>query len=327
MEETQTERELELVNAVASKSYPRIVAAIQRSPWAILPEKFEEISGFLQAKIRGDEVDEAKIVSALSNRQFKEPSTTNLIGVLPLVGTIAQRGSQLRSSGITSADRFGEYFDAMVKDPDVSHIVIDVDSPGGSVFGVAELAEKIFNARGKKPITAVANSLMASAAYWIGAAADEIVVSPGSQIGSIGVFTSHIDVSEWEKNLGIKTTLISAGKHKVEGNPYEPLSEEARAAIQSNVDEYYETFVSAVAKFRGVSIGDVKNGFGQGRVVGAQESVSTGLADRVETLEQTLGRVGIRSDGAVTHETYNVSLLDKEVTIYELETERRANNG
>ena len=166
--------------------------------------------------------------------------------------------------------------------------------------GVEELSAEIFQARGQKPITAVANSLAASAAYWIATAADELVVTPSGEVGSIGVFAAHEDVSGMLEQAGVKVNLVSAGRYKTEGNPFEPLTEEARASIQGRVDEYYEQFVSAVARNRGVKRSEVRNGFGEGRVVGAKQAVSLGMADRVGTLDETINRAlgGRRSRGA-----------------------------
>ncbi|MCC7371633.1 MAG: S49 family peptidase, partial [Chloroflexi bacterium] len=138
----------------------------------------------------------------------------------------------------------------------------------------------------------------ASAAYWIASSADEIVVTPSGEVGSIGVFTAHEDISAALEAEGVTVTLISAGKYKTEGNPFEPLSEEARGAIQARVDDYYSMFVRAVARGRGVKPADVRGGFGQGRVVGADEAVRLGMADRVGTMAQTVERLAGRRGGA-----------------------------
>jgi signal peptide peptidase SppA len=194
-------------------------------------------------------------------------------------------------SGATSAEMFGKRFDELVNDATVGAIVLDVDSPGGQVNGIEELSKKIFEARGSKPIVAVANHTMASAAYWIGTAADEVVASPSAEIGSIGVFAMHEDVSAALEKEGVKISLISEGKFKTEGNPYEPLSEESRTAIQARVAEHYDAFVKAVARNRGVKASDVRGGFGEGRVVGAKQAVNLGMADRIGTLEETIARL------------------------------------
>jgi ClpP class serine protease len=138
---------------------------------------------------------------------------------------------------------------------------------------------------------AVANHLMASAAYWIGSAAEEVVVTPSGDVGSVGVFAMHEDWSGALEKEGINISLISAGKYKVEGNPYQPLGEEARAAIQASVDEVYDVFTNAVARNRGVNPAAVRTGFGEGRVVGAQEALKLGMVDRIDTLEGTINRL------------------------------------
>ena len=104
------------------------------------------------------------------------------------------------------------------------------------------------------------------------------------------------------EKAGVKVTMISAGKFKTEGNEFEPLSDEARAAIQKRVDGYYSSFTGAVAKGRGVTPSAVRGGFGEGRVVGANEAVSLGMADRIGTLESTLAGFGVSGYSAMRAE-------------------------
>ena len=203
-------------------------------------------------------------------------------------------------SGGTSTERFSCDLKQAVDDPGIKAIVIDVDSPGGSVFGVEELASEIRAATEKKYIVAVANSLAASAAYWIGSAASEMVMTPGGEVGSIGVYTVHQDYSDQLANEGVKTTLIKAGKYKAEGNPFEPLSDDAKEALQKRVEEIYGSFIASVANGRGVSASTVRSGFGQGRVVGAKEALDMKMVDRVETLQETLARLGVGSSQSNT---------------------------
>jgi signal peptide peptidase SppA len=202
-------------------------------------------------------------------------------------------------SGGTSTEQFGKAFQAALVDPEVSAIVIDIDSPGGSVFGVAELGRLIYDARGQKPVIAQANSLTASAAYWIASQSDEVVVTPSGEVGSIGVIAHHQDISVAEEMQGVKDTLVTYGNNKAIANPFEPLSESAQAYLQKRVDEYGAMFDQAVARGRGVSVGKVRGEFGQGLMFGAEEAVKLGMADRVGTLQQTLDRLtGRRSSRA-----------------------------
>jgi len=215
------------------------------------------------------------------------------IAVLPLFGPLTRRASMLTALfGGTSLEKWLAAFDKLVADSAVGAVVLDVDSPGGTVDGVPEAAEHIYKARGPKPIVAVANAWAASAAYWVASAADELIVTPSGEVGSIGVWLMHVDSSKHLEMLGEKVTVIAAGEHKAEWNPYEPLSEEAKEEGQRGVDHYYSMFASAVAKHRGVTPAKVRNGFGKGRMVRAQDALGEGMVDRIATLDQTVKRLG-----------------------------------
>lgn len=232
-------------------------------------------------------------VTACVAGAVKTRKTKRAIAVLPLLGPITQRAGLFTAFfGGTSTEKWGQAFDDLIASPAVGAVVIDGDSPGGSVAGVPELADKVFKARGSKPIVFVANTWLGSAAYWIASQADQIVVTPSGEVGSIGVWSMHVDMSGTLEQLGEKVTLISAGKFKTEWNPYEPLSKEAEAYEQQQVDRYYGEFVAAVAQGRNVAPKVVRNGFGEGRLVGPKNAVSEGMADRVATLEQTIKRLG-----------------------------------
>jgi ClpP class serine protease len=122
---------------------------------------------------------------------------------------------------------------------------------------------------------------MASAAYWIASAADKIYVTPGGEIGSVGVLAVHTDISQANESEGRKVTIIKAGKYKAEGNPYEPLNDESTAELQKGVDRYYDMFVKDVAAGRRASVSKVRSDFGQGRLMSPEDAVSAGMADGV----------------------------------------------
>lgn len=258
--------------------------AVYATPWAIQQEKLEAMLEVLELRTADVERDPAQAAAPKL-----APQTTGKVAILPLFGVISQRMNMLSDfSGGTSTEQFAQTFDAVVANPEIRAIVIDIDSPGGSVNGTAELAQRIYDARGQKKIVAIADSLAASAAYWIGSAAAEMWATPTAEVGSIGVFAVHVDASQAYEQVGLKYTLIKAGKFKTEGNPYEPLGDAARANMQARVDDYYRMFVGAVAKQRNVSVDTVRGGFGQGRVVGAEQAKTEGMIDRVGTLEDVL---------------------------------------
>ena len=269
-----------------------ILQAIYETPWAILPGKLADIVAVAQRHAAGERLAPevvAEIAAAANGRQAARQA--GAVAVLPVIGTIIPRGDLLaESSGAVSAQRLSANFRAALADPAVGAIVLDIDSPGGSVYGVEELASEIYKARGVKPVVAVADHLAASAAYWLAVSADEIMVAPSGDVGSIGVFAIHADYSRAIDQEGVTVSLVSAGKFKTEGNRYAPLGDEARAAMQVRVNDFYGAFTKAVARGRGVSAATVREGFGQGRVVGAAEAVAQGMADHIGTLDDAILR-------------------------------------
>jgi capsid assembly protease len=285
-----------------------VMKAFFGSFWAILPEKYEAIRAVLRLRASGGAVSKEEIQAIMAARPQKETSG-GAIAILPLFGTITQRADMMTEySGGTSTESYARSFRSVMSDPGVKAVVMQVDSPGGSVYGVPELADQIFESRGQKPIIAAVDSLAASAAYWIASAADEIVVTPSGEVGSIGVFAEHLDYSKFLECEGVKPSLISAGKYKIEGNQYEPLGDEARAAIQKRVDEYYDMFTAAVAKNRGTRVSTVREGYGEGRVVGAQEAVSMKMADRIGTIGDAVKRADKLSSRSKTNALANLEL-------------------
>jgi len=288
--------------------YSAIVRAVYSSVWAILPEKLEAIAAFLELKISGESASPQVIAAIRAENQLAEARMQSLsadkpgsVVVMPLYGIINQRASgDVSGPSGTSVQQFTQQFRQAVADPNVKAIVLDVDSPGGTVSGVDELATEIFNARKQKKITAVSNCLCASAAYWLASQASELVVSPSSLTGSIGVYQLHEDDSEALESMGVKVSLIAAGKYKTEGNSFEPLGDDARAAMQGVVDDFYSLFTKAVARGRGVAVKAVAGGFGQGRCLTAQDAVKQGLADRVATLDEVLQKYGVRMGGGAS---------------------------
>jgi capsid assembly protease len=273
--------------------YPALRRYVSETPWALLPSTLLMVREVLGRRLDGDRLsaEELAEITAASKSRSATPSQ-GAVAVLPLWGVLAPHQVNDLSSGPTQAlDSWGQLFDALVNDPSIGTIVLDVDSPGGSVDLVPETAAKVRAANARKEIVAVANTRAASAAYWIASQAGQLVVSPSGAVGSIGVYAAHQDISRQLDEDGVTMTLISAADHKTDGNPFEPLSDEARATIQANVDAYYGMFVSDVADGRGVDPGVVEKKFGQGKMMLAVDAVKVGMADGVGTLEQTLDRL------------------------------------
>jgi signal peptide peptidase SppA len=273
------------------------------SPWALRRELMPQLAYVLGRLARGEPmsdedrraVEEGKAAAATRRQQSAQYAGNGAIAVIPVIGVLTQRGDFADvSTPTTSMTRLTAAVNAAAADPAIAAIVLDVDSPGGSVYGVTELADAIYQARQAKPIAAVANSLAASAAYWCACQAGELYASPGAEVGSIGCYTMHADVSEAMKQRGISVELISAGKYKTEASSYAPLSDDARAHVQAGVDAYYDAFVTAVARGRKTTQKAVRGGMGEGRVLQPYEAARAGMIDGVATLAQVIGKMQAR---------------------------------
>jgi signal peptide peptidase SppA len=278
-----------------------LIAEFLSTPWALMPERLQAFAGVLGRWQKGEPAADSIMAKIDEDRQSRSSKQANnvaagggAIAVLPFYGVVTQRGNMvdaISGGGSASTQLFTQSLREALADPSIGSILIDIDSPGGSVYGVTELASEIMAARGQKQIVAISNSLAASAAYWVGCAASEFYVTPGGEVGSIGVWQAHEDWSKAMDEAGVKTTLISAGKFKVEGNPYTPLDDEAQAFMQSRVDDYYSAFTKGVAKGRGVSINDVRNGMGQGRVLGADAALAEKMVDGIMTFDDVITKM------------------------------------
>jgi signal peptide peptidase SppA len=275
--------------------YAHILTAVTEERWALREDKLQAILDFLEAQASGVKFSAEEIEARVTNQRAREVARSEgAVAIIPVRGVIANRVSMLDDfSGGTSAEGLSRSISAALRDDGVKAIVLDVDSPGGAVSGSDELSSLIFGARGSKPIVAQVDATAASAAYWIASAADEVIVTPTGMVGSIGVFGVHDDVSVALEQMGVKKTLVKAGKFKTDGNPYEPLGDDARARMQARVDEAYDMFVRAVARNRNVSLTSVTEGFGQGDIVTAQKALAEGMVDRIGTMQETLQRFGV----------------------------------
>ena len=263
---------------------------------AIAPEALPQLEARLRLGAFTVEGDLDAAIEAAVKAPVRSSGGT---AVIPISGPISPKTDFFTLFfGGTGLDRLRANLRAAMADDSVRSIVLDVDSPGGDVSGVDEMASEILSMRDRKPITAVANHWMASAAYYLGSQASEVVVSPTGMAGSIGVIMVHADLSRAYDQMGITPTVITAGKYKGEGNPYAPLSESDREHMQESVNDYYSMFVDAVARGRDATASAVRSGYGEGRMLTAKRAVSAGLADRVATLEAVLARHAGGSPGA-----------------------------
>ncbi len=214
------------------------------------------------------------------------------VAIIPVHGTLINRFGS--SWGYVTGYNFIRQQVAMAAaDPEVLGIVFDVNSYGGEAAGCFECAADIKRLAAGKPTMSVIDSNAYSAAYAIASGTDRIVAIPSAGAGSIGVVATHVSFEKMLDEAGIKVTFIHAGKHKVDGNPYEDLSAEVQADIQKSVNKSYDAFVSHVAEGRDMEEKAVRAT--EARTYRADDAMSLGLIDAIaspsEAVQAFLGEL------------------------------------
>jgi signal peptide peptidase SppA len=276
------------------------VLDILNAPWALMPERYLELQAIYLRHLRGETPDlaaiEAKLGKPLNNE--REPYQLDQgVAEINVHGVIGKRMNLFSEiSGGVSTQLLAKDLRAALADPEAHSILLNVDSPGGEVDGTHEVAQIIRDSRGGKPIVALADGTMASAAYWIGSAADAVyAIGKTTQVGSIGVIATHRDVSKMYEMRGVKMTHITAGKYKAAGSPYQPLDAESTAILQAEVDEIYSTFVDEVASNRGRTPQDVLDNMADGRIFIGQSAIQAGLVDGIRSREEIIADLNRRA--------------------------------
>lgn len=257
------------------------------TPLLIERSKMDAILSVLGPRL-GIEVEAAEPVPGEEGRARKPYFVTDdNIGVIDVVGPLVKRASgEFLSGGPTTYGEIENDFMDAVTDPKIRGILLQIDSVGGEAVGCFELCDLIYSQRGTKPIYAVADGNAFSAAYAVASSAERLYVIPSGGVGSVGVWAMHVDQSEWNKKQGLRVTHIFAGARKIDGNPHQPLSEEASEVFQKEIDWRYEMFVSSVARYRGMSAGAVKDT--DARLFFGENAIEAGLADKIGTVAEAL---------------------------------------
>lgn len=288
-----------------SRHLPLLADRLLNRPLLIHPAKAMTILSVLEGRITLDGTDAAVAPDA---SRFKGGQTrpdgqrtqyTRIAGdtaIVSVVGSLVNRGAWIgAASGLTSYEGIAAQIDEIADDATIRSVVLDIDSYGGEATGMAGLAARIRGLRDRKHVVAVVNDVAASAGYGIASAADEIVVSPTSVVGSIGVVMLHMDRSREMEALGLKPTLIHAGAKKVDGHPFGPLPDHVRADMQKDVMAFYEQFLATVEVGRGYIDARRRSRLTaeQARATEAdtyigEEAIRIGLADRLGSLDDVL---------------------------------------
>jgi signal peptide peptidase SppA len=261
---------------------------IINSPWAIREDILTEIIAVYRGYLSGEKIDFQALGMPKMDSKSTDYSVINGNAVIKIKGPITKGNSFFSFFFEGASSEFVKRdFDAAMADPEVDQIILDIDSPGGTVDGSFELADHIFQARGEKPIIAFSSGTIASAAYLIAASADKIYITgKTNHVGSIGVIATHVDFSKHNEQMGETITEIVSGRYKNIASSENPLSEEGKAEIQAQVDYIFSIFANDVAERREIDLKTIVDL--EAKVLIGQQSIEAGLADGDRTMDQLL---------------------------------------
>ena len=266
---------------------PHLASRLFGTPLLIHPPKLDVILSVVGPRMSLATVSDMPPMDMAAFQRPARTATPEGIAVIPIHGSLVKRALGMdAASGLTSYSEIASMLDAALADPQVRGILLDIDSPGGEASGSFELSRRVREVAAVKPVWAVANDAAYSAAYALAASAQRLFVTETGGVGSIGVIALHVDQSVKDAKDGYRFTAITAGAHKNDYSPHEPLSDTARAELQGEVDRLYTLFTDHVAAMRGLDIGAVRAT--EAGLFFGNQAVTQGLADGVQTLDATL---------------------------------------
>ena len=267
----------------------RVLDAILAGGWYIQESALRQILDI--ANRQNDVTPQAlEAYSAQAAEKTAKAKVRNGVAVLDVTGPLFKRANLMTAmSGATAYSELMTDFRAMMDDPTVKGIMLNVDSPGGHANGCGELARAIFAARGPKPITAYVGGSASSAAYWIASAADKIVCDQASILGSIGAMMALQDSSAADEKRGLKTYTFVSSQSPMKNK--DPATQEGADHIQATVDALAQVFIEGVAANRGVDTETVLSDFGKGALFVGQQAVDAGLANAIGSYETVMAEL------------------------------------
>jgi signal peptide peptidase SppA len=271
---------------------------ILQTEWAMCPDTLGRMLEIVDRHTSGQKLTAEQIEAATRRRPGTMPvpemRVEDGVAIIPVHGVIARHASavgDISSPRGTSAEQIRANLLAALADPDVGSILLDVDSPGGSVAGIADLADEI--AAATKPVTAYASDLMASAAYWIASGADRIAAAQTARVGSIGVYAVMHDTSHRDHDAGIKRTVISSGRVKGGGAGGQVTGDQIQNT-QAIVETLANIFLDSVEERRGLDQAQM-DAIREGGVYVADQARRHGLVDEIASFGDVLA--GCREEG------------------------------
>ena len=282
----------------------RLADRVLNCPLLITPAKMEVITSILAGRVGiGDPSEDGFVGSrtrsgedgSLERVPYK---VANGVAIIRIDGTLVNRGAYVgASSGLISYEGIKQQLKTASHDTQVKSIILDMNTPGGEAVGCAECAAIVRQVAQQKPVVALVNGMAASAGYKIASAASKIVTTSSGFSGSIGVVLVHADSSEKLKKDGVAATIIYAGDHKVDGNPFEPLPDSVKQTLQMQVDDLYSEFLTIVAEGRGEKLTTEMARATQAKLFRGEKAIEAGLADEIGSFESVFMELSSQSRG------------------------------
>jgi signal peptide peptidase SppA len=284
---------------------------ILNEPWGIVPEKFEQILQVYKSHmIRGEKLDFESRLKEMQLEDKREYRVQNGVAIIDVIGPITKRSSFFSLFfGGASTELIRSQLQQAIEDSGISEIILNIDSPGGTVDGSFELADFIFDARNKKKIRSFSDGMIASAAYLIGASTESITITgKTNQVGSIGVIAKRFDFSKENEQFGFVVHEFVSGRFKNIMSADQPMSDFAARAIQDDVDYLFSIFATDVADRRNMDLQSIIDM--EAKVFIGQQAVDVGLTDNVSSLDQM-----IKGSVPKTFNNIGVNTMSEKLTI------------
>lgn len=269
------------------------------SIWAIHPDELAKVEQvYTEYLSKVESLESVTVENKTEAADIFEPfnptsqfiTINDNVGVLTISGVIVPKSDIfVQIFGGAPLDVLTDAFKELMANEEIDTIILDIDSAGGTVAGVATFADMVFQARDEKRIVTHSSSMMMSAAMWIGAASEKILISDNTVVtGSIGVLTTHLDFEIFNIQRGVIPTEIVAGKQKRVASQLKPLTSEGRAVLQGQVDHLMEVFIGDIARFKGVTTQNVSINMADGEVFIGDKAVKAGLVDDIISFDLLL---------------------------------------
>lgn len=273
-----------------------VLSYISQQKWAMSPDYIGLISAAAHLHYCGNDDGKEAAKSLISSLRRDDSDNKDIraingknIQIIPISGAIRKRNSWLLELfGGTSTEKLQSTVQTFLEDGDADVAVLKVDSPGGTVDGVKEAADFIFQAQQVKPIVTYVDGLMASAGLYLGSPARKVTAYNTSEIGSIGVWTMHSDFSKAFEDMGIINTIIASAPYKGKPNPYEPLTKDIKNYVQDMIGGFSDIFIADVSRYMDTDINKVRSEWANGKMFLAEQAKEMGLIDEIMTFDETL---------------------------------------